>query len=251
MIPGRRPRFHLRDSGHRLEGEPGEELCREDDRGVLLDRDLGQRLRGAQLHRDGLRRQYGGRLRQLLRRYELPIRGDDLRPLLPLGLGFFGHGALEVLGERYVLQLDHGHDDAPGLGLQVDYVLDLLVDVLGRAEQLVQARLAHDVFHGRLRYLIYRLADVLDGDHRLDAVVGVVVGHSGYVDGHVVPGDDRLRRDRHRHGPQAHSHHAVRYRDQHMQPGLEHLLQLPEAEHHPALVLPDDLEYARAPGNHL
>ena len=58
----------------------------------------------------------------------------DLRPGLPERLRLAGQGALELLGDADVLDLDPLHEDAPGLRGQVQLLLDLLGDGLGLGE---------------------------------------------------------------------------------------------------------------------
>ena len=62
------------------------------------------------------------------------FRGDDLCAPLALRLCFFGHGALHVVGHLDVFDLDRGDLRAPGFGVPIDDVLDLLVDA-GRVRQ--------------------------------------------------------------------------------------------------------------------
>src|SRR5690242_19382889 len=59
---------------------------REHRRGVVLGRDLGERLEIPELHRERLRGEDPGRLGELLAGLELALGVDDLGPALPLRL---------------------------------------------------------------------------------------------------------------------------------------------------------------------
>jgi hypothetical protein len=69
---------------------------------------------------------------------ELALGVDDLRAPLALGLGRAGHRALHGLRDLDVLDLDHRHLHAPGLGLVVDDLLQVLVEALPLGQQLVE-----------------------------------------------------------------------------------------------------------------
>ena len=96
---------------------------REDDRRVLVHADVDQRLQVAELERRRVAAEDLGRLGQLLRRLELAVGGDDLRPPLALGLGLARDRPLHLLRQLDVLDLDRAHLHAPGLGLLVDDLL--------------------------------------------------------------------------------------------------------------------------------
>src|SRR5512139_1884445 len=113
---------------------------REDDRRVLVRPELEQRLQVAKLQGGWALAQRVGRLAQLLGGLELSARIDDLRSALALGLRLACHGPLHRLGNLHVLDLDHPHLDAPGLGLLVDDLAEVLVEVLPVREQRVEVR---------------------------------------------------------------------------------------------------------------
>jgi hypothetical protein len=69
------------------------------------------------------------RFTELDRRLKLTFGCHDFRPALALGLGLFGHGALHVVRKRDVFDLDRRNLGAPGLGIPVNHVLDLRIDV--------------------------------------------------------------------------------------------------------------------------
>ncbi len=76
-------------------------------------------------------------------------------------------------------------------------------------EHIVERVLPDDFAQRRLGDLVDRRMDVFDFDHRLHRVDDAVVGDRGDVHAHVVPGDDSLRLDRHRHHTHGDLDHAV------------------------------------------
>ena len=85
--------------------------------------------------RDGV-----GCLAELHRGLVFPFGGYDLRPTFALGLGFLYHGALHVVGEGNVFDLDCRHLRAPRLGVPVEHILNLLVDARGIRKKLIKAK---------------------------------------------------------------------------------------------------------------
>src|SRR4051794_33546061 len=116
----------LRDLEQGLDEVHGQ---REDDRRVLVDADLAQRLQVAQLQRRGILGNHVGGLAEPRRGLELALGVDDLRAPLALGLRLAGHRVLHPLGDPDVLDLDRGDLHAPRLGLLVDDPLKLLVEL--------------------------------------------------------------------------------------------------------------------------
>ena len=121
--------------------------------------------------------------------------------------------------------------------MPVDHVLDLLVDVRGFGQKLVEAEAAHDVAHGGLADLVDRLVDVLDRDHRLLRIRNAIIGDRGDIDRDVVLGDDLLRRDLHRDGAQGHAHHLLEGYEDQREAGPADALETAEQEHHAAFIL--------------
>ena len=91
--------------------------------------------------------------------------GDNLGPLLTLGLGLPRHRPLHPFGELDILQLDEGHLHAPGEGERVQDLPDIAVDALGLGQRLVQAVPADHLPEGGLGDLVDRRRDVFDGDY--------------------------------------------------------------------------------------
>ena len=75
---------------------------------------------------------------ELLRRTEFTLGMDDLGPFLTLCLGLAGHGSLHCIRQLDIFDLDDADLDAPGLGLLINNLLELLVDLITVDEQLVQ-----------------------------------------------------------------------------------------------------------------
>jgi len=106
-----------------------------------------------------------GGVRELARGERLALRGDDLRALLALSLGLTGHRALHRVGQLDVLQLDGRDLYSPLLGLDVEDLADVAVDLVRLGESLVERVPADDRTQRRLRDLVDRLGHVLDRDH--------------------------------------------------------------------------------------
>ena len=129
----------------------------------------------------------------------LPVAfgGQDHRPLLPVGLHLLFHRGLNRRRRVDAAQLHPGHPQAPAAGRLVEHTAQLGVDLVAGGQGLLQRHAAHhvaqggggelldsddvvaDLVHGRLR----------NGDLEVDDGVD--------VEGQVVLGDDRLRRERH------------------------------------------------------
>src|SRR5580704_4722260 len=218
------------------------ELGREDDGGVFLDGDLGHGLQGTELQRHRMLGDDVGGFAELHRRLIFAFGGDDLGTALALGLGFLGHRALHVIGQRDVLDLDRRDLGTPGLGVLVDHILDLVINAGRIRQQLIETETPDHVADRGLADLIDGVKDILDGDHRLFRIGDVIVGHCRDIDRDVVFGNDLLRRDLHGDGTKGHTHHLLdRYKDQ-CQSGTANARKPTEQEYHPAFVLLQDAQ---------
>src|SRR5712671_242434 len=213
------------------------ELGGEDDGGILLDRYFRHGLQGAELKRYRVLRDDVGRLAELYRRLVFAFGGDDFGATLAFGLGFLGHRALHVVGQRDVLDLDRRYLGAPRLGVLVDDVLDLLIDARGIRQQLVDAEATDHIAHGGLADLIDRVVDVFDRDHGLFRIGDVIISDRRDIDRNIVLGDDLLRRDLHGDGAQRHAHHLLDRNEDQRQSRPAHAGKFAEQKHHPALIL--------------
>ena len=112
-----------------------------------------------------------------------PFGGYDLHTTLALGLGFLCHGALHVVGEGNVFDLDCRYLRAPRLGVAVDHILDLLADARSIRKKLIKAKSSNNIAHRCLADLIDRVVDVLNDDlwpllYKPAASVGAVQRHA-------------------------------------------------------------------------
>ena len=183
-----------------------------------------------------LRDDVGG-LAELYRRLIFTFGGDYLGATLALGLGFLGHRTLHIVGQRDVLDLDRRDLGAPGLGVLVYDVLDLLIDARGVREQLIEAEPSDHIAHGSLADLIDRVVDVLDRDHSFFRIGNVIVGDRSNIDRNIILGDDLLRRDLHGDGAQGYAHHLLDRNEDQCEPRPADTGEFAKQKHHPALVL--------------
>src|SRR5919106_5857490 len=236
--PRRRPRD--RSAGRLF--EPSQQLQREQEheRRVPLRGDLDHRGEDTELHGRGMPLELARRPGQGLGRLELALGVDHLRPSLPLRLRLSRHRPAHRLRQLDVLHLHEGHLDPPGVGEVVDDLLEAPVDVVPVDQDLVQVYLADHAPKGGLSHLRRAEQVVLDGDRRPDRLHHVEVRDRVHPDGHVVPGDDVLRRDVHRHRLEVHLHHPVHDGDDEEQPGALGPDHSSEPEDHASLVLLHD-----------
>ena len=110
-----------------------------------------------------LDKHFGG-LHEFFRGLQFAFGVDHLGPALPLGFGLLGDGADHRFVEVDVLDLDIGHLDAPGIGLRVQYLLDVDVQALALGQQLVQLMLAQHRAQGGLGQLAGGHEEVFDLD---------------------------------------------------------------------------------------
>ena len=179
---------------------------------------------------------------QALRGAELAFGVDQLGALLALGLGLLRHRALHLLGQVDLLHLDRAHLHAPRLGVLVDDLLELAVDLVALGEQLVELRLAAHAAQRGLRQLRGAVEVVLDRDHRLLGVQHAEVEHRVDLHRDVVARDHFLRRHVHHDLAQADLHHAVDARDDPGETRLLHAGIAAKPEHDAALVFLQDAD---------
>src|SRR5262245_15635772 len=117
----RRPRF---PSAHKIHRD------REDDRRTPLTCNVEQRGQIAELHRLGNGCQDPGSIEQFLRRLLLALCIDYLGTPSTLGFGLARNRAHHVLVEVDALDLNSGNLDAPGLGLLIEHILDVGVELV-------------------------------------------------------------------------------------------------------------------------
>src|SRR5580692_11485708 len=95
----------------------------EDHSRILFHTNLSQSLQIAQLHADRLSGQQMSCIHQPLRRRKFALSVNNLRPLLTLSLGLFGHGTQHRLRHVDLLHLDVGHFHSPRRGVRVENAL--------------------------------------------------------------------------------------------------------------------------------
>src|SRR5262249_10982818 len=210
---------------------------RKHDGGILVGGDHGQRLEVTQLDRLGLLRQHLRRLRELFRGLQLAVGMDHLGAALTLRFGLPRdrphHGGIDV----DVLDLHRGYLDAPGIGLRVEYALNVEIQLVALGEELVELMLAENGAQRRLRELARRLEEVRNLDDRPLRIYHPEIEHRVHFDGNVVARDDVLRRNVEHYDAQVDSDHLLNERNEHDEPRpLDHP-EAPEHEDHGALVL--------------
>jgi hypothetical protein len=161
------------------------------------------------------------------------------RPLA-LGLGLAGNGADHRFVDIDVLDLDHRHLDAPGVGLLVEALLDVLVEPLALGEQGVQLVPAEHRAQRRLRQLRGRFEEVGDLDHRPLRIDDAEIKHGIDLDRHVVAGDHVLAGHVHGDHPQIDTDDLLDERDDDDQPRPLDLPETAEHEDDAALVFEQD-----------
>src|SRR5471032_1430610 len=208
----------------------------------LLGADLHQRLQVAQLQRGRVRVDDVRRHAQLLRCLIFAFGSDDFRAPLALRFGLPGHRALHLRRQVELLHF-HGSDlDAPGLGVLIEDLLQLLVDLLPLREQVVEVELAQSRTQGRLRELGGRVEEVL---HLDDGPLGIddpEVDHRRDLQADVVAGDHVLRRHVARHRAQVDLHHPIDAGNDPIEAGALGLGEAAQAKDDAGFILLDDAQ---------
>src|SRR5690606_775713 len=153
-----------------------------------------------------------------------------------------GDGADHAFIQVDMLDFDIGDLDAPGVGLRIQDVLYVDVELLAFGQHLVELVLAQHGAQRGLRKLARRfeitlyLYDCLFGCH--DSKINDRV----HLDRHVIPGNDVLAWHIHGHHAQIHPHHLLQHRyDEHQARALD-AGEPAQGEHHPALIFAQDLD---------
>ena len=115
---------------------------RKHDGRAALACDIEQRGEVTQLHRLRHRRQDLRRLDELLRGLLFALRVDDLGAARAFGLGLAGDRPDHALVEIDALDLDRRYLDPPRLGLLVEHVLDVGVELVALGQHAVEIVLA-------------------------------------------------------------------------------------------------------------
>jgi hypothetical protein len=124
----------------------------------------------------------------------LALGVDDARPAHALCLGLLGNRADHALVDVDMLDLDVGDLDAPLVGLVIEDLLDIAVELVPLGQHLVQLVLAEHRSQRRLGQLAGGERVVLDP---VDGLLGLdhpEVDHGVHLDRDVVARDDVLGR---------------------------------------------------------
>ena len=187
------------------------------DRGrVLFSGDLHQSLQIPQLERDRVLAHDIGRIGQALCSLVFALGVNDLGSPLTFRFGLLGDYALHLLGKVHVFHLDRRDLHAPGLCLLVKDELELAVKLFPLGQQIIELTLAEDAAEGGLSHHRRRIEVVLNLDNRSLLVDDTEINDGVDLHGHVIPGNDVLRRHVHGDGPEAYAHQLVdKWNDDH------------------------------------
>ena len=187
---------------------------------------------------------HSGGILELLCCIELALGVDDLGPLFALGFGLPGHGSLHAVGQFHVLYLDDADLDAPRFGLLVNYLLELLVDLVAVNEQLIQIRLAQHRSQTCLRNLPGSAIIVFHLDDGARGVEDAIVRHGIDPNSDIVSCDRLLGRDVQGDHSQVYLHHAIHERDDQKDTWSLGSLQSSQAKDYAALIFLHNLDCA-------
>src|SRR5262249_17470775 len=213
---------------------------RKHDRGAALAGDVEQRCEVAQLHRLRDRRQYARGVEQFLRGLLLPLGIDNFGTARALGLGLTGDCPDHALVEIDALDLDGRDLDAPRLGLLVEHVLDIGVELVALCQHLVEIVLAQDPAQRRLRELAGRRQIVADLDHRALGIDDPEVEHGVDLHRDIVARNDVLRGHFVHYHWQIDAHHLLHERDKKKKSWSLGAGVASQREHHAAFVFAQD-----------
>src|SRR5512139_3678534 len=168
---------------------------------------------------------------------------DDLRPALSFGFGLLGDGADHHFRKVHVLRLNQLDLDPPGIGMFVQYLLEMGVQFLPLGKEIVKFDLAEHAPQGCLGELGRGIKIVLDLDDGLKRFHDPEVDDGVHFNGYVILGDDILGWDVQRDQPEAYPEDAVDGREDKDQARSLRLGKDPaQAEDNAALVFAEDLD---------
>jgi len=155
---------------------------------------------------------------------------------LALCLCLTGNGADHVFIEVDMLDLDIGDLDAPGIGLGVENLLYVEVELFPLGEHIVQLVFAQYRTQGGLRQLAGGHQVILHLNDGFFRVHDPKVQHRIDLDRDIVTGDHILLRHIHGDHPQINPHHLLDTGDNDNQARTLHLPEAAQQENHAALV---------------
>ena len=202
------------------------------------------------MHGTGLAAEHFGGLHELFRGLQFAFGVDYLGPPFTFGLGLFGDGAHHRLIQVDVFDLDIGDLDAPGIGLRVEHLLDVDVQLLALGQQLIQFMFTEHGAQRGLRQLAGGGEEIFDLDDGLLRIEHAEIQHRVNLNRNVVAGNHILRRHIENHGAQVDPNHLLHHRNQQDQPWAFDLPETPELEYHPALVFTQDAKRRSGQDDH-
>lgn len=118
------------------------------------------------MHRFGPTGKDFGRFVELLRCLLFAFGVDHPCPPFALGLGLLRHGPNHGFIDIDMLDLDVGNLDSPCVGVRVDNILNILVELVALGEQFIEFVLPKHGTQGRLRKLAGSVDELFDLDDR-------------------------------------------------------------------------------------
>ncbi|MNS70839.1 hypothetical protein D3C72_1041890 [compost metagenome] len=131
-------------------------------------------------------RQGAGGVQQHLGRLFLAFGVDDLGAPFAFGLGLAGDDADHAFIQVDVLDFHVRHLDAPCVGLRIQDLLHVVVQLVALGQHFVQVVLAQDRAQGRLRQFTGGLPEVLYLDHGAFRIDDAKVDDGVHFDRYVV-----------------------------------------------------------------
>src|SRR5499427_3022765 len=221
---------------HHLDGE------RKHDGRAALARDIEQSREITQLHRLRHRGEDLGGVEQLLCRLLLSLRVDDLGAAGAFGLGLAGDRPDHALVEIDALDLHGRHLDTPPLGLLVEHILDIGVELVALGQHLVEVVLAEDPAQRGLRKLAGCGEIIVDLNYRALGVDDAEIDHGVHFHRHVVARDHVLGRHLVDDHAEIDPHHLLHQRHEQEEPRSLGAGETPEREHDAAFIFAQDAD---------
>src|SRR6516225_7087268 len=190
----------------------------------------------AQLHRLGCWRQDAGGFDQLLCGLLFAFRIDDLRASGTFGLRLARDRAHHALVEVDALDLNIGNLNPPSLGLFVEHVLNIGIELVALAQHLVEIVFTQYPTQRGLGELARRRQVVVDLDDGPLGIDDTKVDDGVYLDRHIVARNHILRRYLVDDDAKVDAHHLLHDREQQEEPRPLGPRITPEREHHTTLI---------------
>src|SRR4029077_8348491 len=157
--------------------------------------DFRQRLQVAELNRSWFLFENAGSLRQFRRGLKLALGVNNFRPAFTLGLRLLGDGALHILRNIDLFDLNLRYLDTPRLGILVKDLLQLGINLFALRQDGVQLELTDQATKSRLGQLRCGIQVILDLRERQVGIHNAEVAYRVHFYRDVVTRDHVLRRD--------------------------------------------------------